>query len=64
MTNSELKDALMDGRKVVFGGIEYDRVNAIIYRQKDGGIDVTAELLDRHQNCVVIASPVKIQEAT
>jgi len=62
MNNVELKDALMDGRKIMYGGIEYDSVSAIIYRNRGGKIAITAELLDKGSNSVVIASIDKIQE--
>lgn len=60
MTNTEIKDALMDGRRVVHNGIEYDRVSAIIYRSSNGKIAVSAEMLDRNHNCIVVAPVEKI----
>lgn len=64
MTNAELKEALMDKRKVVFDGIEYTRVNAIIYRERNGNVIVTAELLDKNNDCVVIVPTHRIQEVS
>ena len=60
MTNSEVKDALMDGRRVVHNGIVYDKVSAIIYRNINGKIVVSAEMLDKNENCVVTAPVAKI----
>ena len=62
MNSKELKSALMDGSPVLHGGIEYSCVSAIIYRVKNGEIVVSAELLDKNKNCVVIAPMGKIQE--
>jgi len=61
MNNTEIKDALMDGRSVMNNGILYDRVNAIIYRNNNGKIAVSAELLDKNSRCIVVASVDKIQ---
>ena len=64
MTNAELKDALLDKRTVRYDDINYV-VNGIIYRSYDGkSIVLTAELLDRNGDCVVIAPISRIQEAT
>lgn len=60
MTGTELKEALMDGRKVVNNGIEYDRISAIIYRNIGGKIAVSAELYDKGGHCVVVASADKV----
>ena len=60
MTNIEIKDALMDGRRVVYNGIVYDKVSAIIYRNINGKIVVSAEVLDKNENCVVTAPVAKI----
>ena len=60
MTNIEIKDALMDGRRVEYNGVEYDRVSAIIYRNNSGKIAVSAEVLDKNENCIVIAPVAKI----
>lgn len=64
MTNSELKEALLDKRTVRYDDINYV-VNGIIYRSYDGkNIVLTAELLDRNKDCVVIAPISRIQEVT
>jgi hypothetical protein len=55
MTGEELKEALMNKYPVCSNGIEYKCVNAIIYRNKDGKILVSAELLDRNERSVTIA---------
>lgn len=60
MTNTEIKDALMDGRRVVHNGIVYDKVSAIIYKNINGKIVVSAEMLDKNENCVVTAPIAKI----
>lgn len=62
MNGKELKDALMDGRKVFCNGIEYSNISAIIYRNRGGAIEVSAELLDKNKTCVVIAQADKVQE--
>lgn len=59
MTGAELKEALMDGRRVEHNGIEYERVEGIIYRNRDGKIVISAELIDKG-NCLVIAAANKI----
>ena len=61
MNGFELKDALMDGRKVAFGGIEYSKVSAIIYRNRGGKIAITAELLDINNDSVIIVPAEKVQ---
>lgn len=60
MNNAEIKDALMDGRRVVHNGIVYDKVSAIIYRNIGGKVVVSAEMLDKNENCVVTAPVAKI----
>ena len=60
MTNVELKDALMDGRRVVHNGIEYERVHAIVYKNVGGSVMVSAELIDKN-NCLVVAEARKIK---
>lgn len=62
MTGQELKESLLDGREVSYNGIIYNKVNAIVYRNIGGKIKVSAELLDKNNSCVVIASAEKISE--
>jgi hypothetical protein len=58
MTAEEIKDALLKKYPVIAGGIEYKRVTAVIYREQDKKIVVSAELLDRNGRSVTIA-PLK-----
>ena len=56
MTNEEVKKALQERFPVKYNGIEYSCVTAIIYRyDARGKLLVSAELLDKNKNCVVIA---------
>lgn len=60
MKNAELKEILMSQEPVIYNGIEYKRVSAIIYRNEGGKLYVQAELLDKNANSVSIASPDRI----
>lgn len=62
MTAEEIKDALLNKYAVVANGIEYRCVTAVIYREKDGRITVSGELLDKKQNSVTIVSLDKIKK--
>lgn len=62
MNSNDIKDALLDGRPVLHNGITYEKVSAVVYRNRNGKIAVSAELLDKNHNCVVVASIDKIQE--
>lgn len=62
MTTEEIKDALLKKYPVCAGGIEYKCVNAVIYRERDGRIEVSAELLDRCENSVTIVSLKNIEK--
>ncbi len=64
MTNEQLKEALFSGCPVEHNGIVYKCVSAIIYRNKSGKLDVTAELTDKNDNSVSIVDPKKIKEVT
>lgn len=64
MKNDELKKALFEGTPVIYNGITYDKINAVIYRVNKDGFTVSAELLDRSRYCVVIADVEKIEVAT
>lgn len=46
------------------GNIEYERVNAIIYTEKDGKIKVSAELMDKcgHSVCRVRPNEIRFKE--
>lgn len=63
MTNPELKDALRTGRPVVVKiprqeAMTFDCVHGICYRRNDrGGITVSAELLDKNKNSVIVTEP-------
>lgn len=63
MNGQELKEALMQESAVVFNGIKYSKVSGIIYRKVGNGVAVSAELLDRNRNSVVIAASDKIRLA-
>lgn len=63
MTNTELKEALKNGRPVVArlpkqGELEYSCVSAIILRRgMIDNFDVSAELLDKNGNSVTVVNP-------
>jgi hypothetical protein len=64
VTNEELKEALMSECEVKHKGIIYKCVSAIIYRKRNGKVDVSAELTDKKQNkSVSIADPKFIEFA-
>lgn len=73
MTNAEAKEALFNRRKVTARirvslteiDIEYDRVSAIIYREKDGKVDVTLELEEKTRTgkSVSIVRPEQVRYA-
>ena len=64
MTNEELKQALMSKCEVIHKGITYKCVSAIIYRNRNGKIDVSAELTDNVQTKrVSIVDPQAIEFA-
>ena len=63
VTGDELKAALFDECPVIYNGITYQKITALIYR-KDGKcrrVRVSGELLDRNGNAVVIAPAGKIE---
>lgn len=62
MTSEEIKDALLKKYPVHADGIEYKCVTAVIYREKDGRIAVSAELLDKCKNSVTIVALDKIEK--
>lgn len=56
MTNDEAKEAFRNRTPVYYNGIRYLNISAIIYRYDPyGNLLVSAELLDRCGNSVVIA---------
>jgi hypothetical protein len=66
MSGTEAKEAMINGSPVVYcsglvGAIEYERINAIIYRQKDGRISVSLELLDQNLHSVTIAPMEEVE---
>ena len=66
MDNAELKAALLSAAPVILSHAdghdgEYKCVAAIVYRAKNGGILVSAELLDLNGRCVVNCDPKKIR---
>lgn len=62
MSNEELKNALLKGFPVEYDGITYKRVSAIVYRNKGGKIDISAEVLDKNNNSVCYVDPLKLKE--
>lgn len=63
MTNEQLKEALFSGCQVEHRGIIYKCVSGIIYRNKGGKLDISAELLDKNGNSVSIVEANLIKEA-
>lgn len=62
MTRTEARDACKKGCPVVYNGIEYLYISAIIYRR--GGPDgfrMQAELLDHNRNAVVVVDPARVR---
>lgn len=62
MTNEEAKKAFMEQVPVVWQGIEYVKITAIIYRlDKYGKVMVLGEMLDRCLHSVVTADVKNIE---
>ncbi len=66
MNNNELKEALFNQRPVIlkqplYGELHYSCVSALIYRVKNGKLDVTAELKDKSGHSVTTADPKQIR---
>lgn len=60
MTNEEAKQALFNRTPVIWKGIVYGRINAIIYRiDREGRLIVSAELQDKRANSVTV---VRVQD--
>jgi hypothetical protein len=56
MTNNEAKIALENRTPVIFNGIEYSYISAIIYRyDKNHNLVISAELTDKNKRSVTIA---------
>lgn len=64
MTNEELKAALFSGCPVEHNGIVYKCVSGIIYRNKGGKLDISAELMDKNLNSVSIVNPARVKEVS
>lgn len=66
MTREELKAAFMEEAPVLSGGIEHQKITALIYHKERGGrgLIVQAELLDRGGHSVTIAAPERIERGT
>ena len=62
MTAEEIKDALMKKYPVIANGIEYKCVSAVIYREQNRRIEVSAELLDKSGTSVTIVSLKNIEK--
>lgn len=62
MTNEQLKEALFSGCKVEHRGIIYKCVSGVIYRNKDGKLDISAELMDKNGNSISIVNPERVKE--
>jgi hypothetical protein len=62
MSNEELKNALLNGFPVEYNGILYKCVTAIVYRNKGGKIDISAEVLDKNNNSVCYVDPKALKE--
>ena len=65
MTSQELKKALVNRKPVIFKRVNGDRleyayISGIIYRMKNGKLDVSAELMDKSLHSVTIVSPSQV----
>ena len=65
MTNAELKEALLNKKAVVFTNndgteIHCRCVSAIVYREQNGRIAVSAQLIDRNGKCIYNSNPKQI----
>lgn len=61
MTSDEANAAFMAATPVLHGGIEYAKINAIIYRLRQGAVVQSLELADRQTNSVVIAATERVE---
>jgi len=66
MTKIEASKAFNQGREVIYDGIDYQYISAVIYRknprQGKAGIRMQLELMDRTSRAVVIADPERVRE--
>lgn len=65
MTHEEVKAAFKAESPVMFNGVRYRRVSALIYRKNPtgAGMIMQAELLDQNYRSVLIVSPERIERA-
>lgn len=62
MTIEESKTAYFSEEPVIYDGIEYERISALIYKKPKGEKSYLAlELYDKCKHCVVIALPEKVK---
>lgn len=67
MSSEEIKQAMLDLTPVVYNGIEYERINAYIYRvtkTHKAGLYKTilqVELQDKNSNSITIADAKKVE---
>ena len=61
ITNRKAKELLTTEEPVFFGGIEYKKINALIYRKGDRRYGASAELLDYSENSVTIVPIERIE---
>lgn len=56
MTNTEAKTAMLQRMPVIYKGINYSHISAIIYRyDKYNNLQISAELTDKNNRSVTIA---------
>ena len=63
MTNAEAKQAFYDGKPIIYKGVRYDEVKALIYRKdrEKNWMYLSVELYERRSNCVVVALPKNVE---
>lgn len=66
MSGNEAKEAMLNQLPVVwhtalYGAIEYERINKIIYRPKDGRIAVSLELMDKNRHSITVAPMEEVE---
>lgn len=66
MNGTEAKEAFLKELPVVWnsalrGAIEYERINAIIYRKKNGRTAISLELLDRNLHSITVAPMEEVE---
>ena len=61
MTKTEVRETFKQGCPVIYDGIEYLCISAIIYRRGGpGGMYTRLELMDRNRRAVVIVDPERV----